>query len=120
MTSTLPQEKPETTDGDSTWSNAPKLSRKVRELAHRSYHALKSGPQPVAQSPAASCDVLDDLRNLRDQVARLQRKIYARDLEPLMPWVDALKRQINDRLGDAGRTAETDDREPLRSSKPEA
>ncbi len=99
MTRALPQETPETTDQDSTWSSAPKLSRKVRELAHRSYHALKTSPQPAAQTQAPSNDVLDDLRNLRDQVARLQRKIYARNLEPLIPWVDALKRQIDDRLG---------------------
>ncbi len=120
MTSALPQEKPETTDGDSTWSSAPKLSRKVRELAHRSYHALKTSPHPVARSQAASSDVLDDLRNLRDHVARLQQKIHTRNLEPLIPWVDALKRQIDDRLGDSGKATARGNREPLPPHNPEA
>ena len=42
MASSLPQNTPEIADTDSTWSNASKLSRKVRELAHRSFHALKT------------------------------------------------------------------------------
>jgi hypothetical protein len=102
-----PQNTPEITDTDSTWSNAPKLSRKVRELAHRSFHALKTtGPQGVARAQADSNDVREDLRELRDQVARLQHKIYGRNLEALIPWVDALKRQIDDRLAETGKAEE--------------
>ena len=52
MTSTERQENPDSAASDSTWSSAPKLSRKVRELAHRSFHALKSGPKPDDQIPA--------------------------------------------------------------------
>ena len=94
------------TSQDSTWSSASKLSRKVRELAHRSYHALKTDPQPVALTEARSNEVLQDLRDLRDQVARLQHKIHERNLEALIPWVDALRRQVDDRLGHAGKAEE--------------
>jgi hypothetical protein len=95
------QNAPETVGVDSSWSSAPKLSRKVRELADRSYHALNSGPQLVAETTARSQDVLQDLRDLRDQVAWLQHKIHDRKLDSLIPWVDALKRQVDNRLGDA-------------------
>ena len=106
MASGLPQNTPEKTDTDSTWSSAPKLSRKVRELAHRSFRALKTGPQGVARAQEGSKDVLDDLRDLRDQVARLQQKIYSRNLEALIPWVDALKRQLDDRLAETRKVGE--------------
>ncbi len=98
-----PDDTREPTDLDSTWSNASKLSRKVRELAHRSFHALKPGSDPVAQVRANSTDIVQDLRDLRDQLARLQHKIHARKLSALIPWVDALKQQVDDRLGDAGK-----------------
>jgi len=88
---------------DSSWSSAPKLSRKVRELAHRSFHAIHSGSQPIAEIQAPSNDVLQDLLELRDQVAWLQHKIHARKLDSLIPWVDALRRQVDNRLGDAGK-----------------
>ena len=81
MPSAKPQNSPETTDVDSTWSNAPKLSRKVRELAHRSFHALKTSSHPGARSEAPSPDIVQDLRNLRDQLARLQQKIHRATLE---------------------------------------
>ena len=101
MPNTQPEEWHDDTSDDSTWSNAPKLSRKVRELAHRSYRMLKSGKQSDAPSPASPGDIAEDLRDLRDQVARLQQKIHARRLEGLVPWVDALRRQVEDRLGNA-------------------
>jgi hypothetical protein len=100
------QHAPESTEHDSTWSNAPKLSRKVRELAHRSFHALKPGSDPVARTPAGPTDILEDLRDLRDQLARLQHKIHARKLVALIPWVDALKQQVDDRLGHSGKAEE--------------
>jgi hypothetical protein len=83
---------------DSTWSNPAKLSRKVRELAHRSYRALRTGPRADAPAPARPEDIAEDLRDLRDQVARLRRKIHERRLQPLIPWVDALSHQVEDRL----------------------
>ena len=94
---------PQTVGVDSSWSSAPKLSRKVRELAHRSFHAIHSGSQAVADARARSQDVFQDLRDLRDQVAWLQHKIHARKLDSLIPWVDALRRQLDNRLGDAGK-----------------
>jgi hypothetical protein len=106
MASSPLQNTPAIADTDSTWSNAPKLSRKVRELAHRSFHALNTGPQRVAQAQADSKDVLVDLRDLRDQLARLQHKIHSRKLKALIPWVDALKRQVDDRLADTGKADE--------------
>jgi hypothetical protein len=39
-----------------------------------------------------------ELRELRDQVARLQGKIHARRLRALVPWVDALLGRIEARL----------------------
>ena len=101
MPNTQPDELHDDTSDDSTWSNAPKLSRKVRELAHRSYRVLKAGKQPDAPAPASPEDIAEDLRDLRDQVARLHRKIHERRLEGLVPWVDALRQQVEDRLGNA-------------------
>jgi hypothetical protein len=103
MADTELRDKADTAGEGSTWSSANKLSRKVRELAHRSYHALKTGSKPHARTQADAYEVLDDLRDLRDQVARLQHKIHARQLEALIPWVDSLRRQIDGRLGDPGK-----------------
>jgi hypothetical protein len=97
---------PESTDLDSTWSNAPKLSRKVRELAQRSFHALKTGSDPVARTQAPSPDILQDLRDLRAQLARLQQKIHSRKLGALIPWIDALIQQVDDRLGHPSKEGE--------------
>jgi len=47
-----------------------------------------------------------DLLDLRDQLARLQQKIHTRKLSALIPWVDALKQQVDDRIGDAGKGEE--------------
>jgi hypothetical protein len=85
---------------ESSWSSATKLSRKVRELAHRSFLAIHSGRQQVDKNYERSKDILDDLRELNEQIAWLQHKIHARKLDSLIPWVDALKRQVDDRLGD--------------------
>jgi SMC interacting uncharacterized protein involved in chromosome segregation len=99
MTNAQPQELHEDLSEGSSWSSASKLSRKVRELAHRSYRALKAD----AQSQDGFTDIQQDLRDLRDQVARLQQKIHARQLSALIPWVDALRQQVEARLDNAGR-----------------
>lgn len=98
MTNTEPQELHDDPSQESTWSDAGKLSRKVRELAHRSYHSLKTGTQPDALAQAGPEDITEDLRDLCHQVARLQQKIHARRLRALTPWVDALRQQVEDRL----------------------
>jgi hypothetical protein len=84
---------------DSTWSNPSKISRKVRELAHRSHRAMKARNQAEALARPGSDDIQEDLRDLRDQVARLQHKIHVLRLGVLIPWVDALRKQVEDRLG---------------------
>ena len=79
---------------ESSWSSANKLSRKVRELAQRSYDALKArGGGGLAPEQDA-----EELRDLRDQVARLQGKIHARRLLPLFPWIDTLRCRLEERL----------------------
>jgi hypothetical protein len=83
---------------DSTWSNPAKLSRKVRELAHRSHRALKARTRPDVPARPGSDDTQEDLRDLRDQVERLQQKIHALRLGVLIPWVDALGKQVEDRI----------------------
>jgi hypothetical protein len=95
MSSADPQNMPESSAMDSTWSSAPKLSRKVRELSQRAFHALRFRSLLGSLNGARSTE---DLEDLRDQVALLQRKIHGRDLEALIPWVDALRRQVDDRL----------------------
>jgi uncharacterized protein (DUF2342 family) len=72
----------------------------MREPAHRSFHAINSVAQPVAETRARSKYVVQDLR---DQVAWLQHKMDARKLDSLIPGVDALRRQFDNRLGDAGK-----------------
>jgi hypothetical protein len=106
MASTEREERPIDVSEDSTWSSASKLGRKVRELAHRSFHAIKSAPESAAQTQRRSSEVVQDLRDLCDQVARLQHKIHDRNLGPLIPWIDALRQQVEDRLGHAGKAEE--------------
>jgi hypothetical protein len=61
-------------------------------MALRSHRALKAGAQ------LSSEDIWEELRDLRDQVARLQQKIHSSRLGILIPWVDALRQQVEDRL----------------------
>jgi hypothetical protein len=90
---------PGSTDQDSTWSNPAKLSRKVRELTHRSYRAMKTGTPPNALVQVSPEHPAEDLRDLYTQVNRLQQKIHECRLEPLIPWVDGLRRLFEHRLG---------------------
>jgi hypothetical protein len=94
-------ESPPNAGEDSTWSSAPKLSRKVRELALRSYRAVHCEPRLDGPKNASPEDAEQDLADLRNQLARLQQKIHARRLGVLIPWVDALRRQVEDRLGES-------------------
>ena len=103
MTNTQPQESHDNTNDDSTWSNAGKLSRKVRELAHRSYHALYPGSNRDDRLRSEPAEIAEDLRDLCEQVARLQQKIHARRLGALIPWVDALRQQVEDGLDQTGK-----------------
>jgi len=89
---------PASMDQSSTWSNPAKISRKVRELAHQSHRALKAAAHPHVLAPRDSQDRPTDLRELRNQVVRLQQKIHARRLGVLVPWVDALRQRIEDLL----------------------
>ena len=98
MTITERQETPKVASDDSTWSSAPKLSRKVRELAHRSFHALKSDQERMAA-------YLAFFEGSPGRAARpawsggpAACKIHDRNLEALIPWIDALRQQIEDRL----------------------
>ena len=95
MSSADPQNTSESSALESSWSSAPKLSRKVRELAHRSFHALRFRSLLGSLNRARS---IEDLQDLRDQLVLLQRKIKGRNLEALIPWVDELRRQVDDRL----------------------
>ncbi len=103
MSSAELRETPESSPTDSTWSSAPKLSRKVRELAQRSFHALRFRSLLGSLNRARS---IEDLQDLRDQVVLLQQKIQGRNLEALIPWVDALRRQVDDRLDNARKEEE--------------
>jgi hypothetical protein len=101
MPNTQPHGSQDLVSEDSSWSSASKLGGKVRELAHRSYRALK------APAPQESFnDIGDDYRDLRDQIARLHRKIHERRIGVLIPWIDALKRQVEDRFGSAGKAGQ--------------
>jgi hypothetical protein len=95
MSSAEVENTPENSALESSWSSAPKLSRKVRELAHRSFHALRFPSLLGSLDQARSTK---DLQDLRDQVVLLQQKIHVRNLEALIPWVDALRRQVDDGL----------------------
>ena len=83
------------TSEDSSWSSGSKLGRKVREFAHRSHSALKAG----AQLPESPNELVGDLGDPRDQVARLRQKIHERRLGPVISWVGALQQQLEDRVG---------------------
>ncbi len=85
------QNVPETVKDESSWSSPVKISRKVRELAQRSHSALRSGAVYAARHPDIHGD---DLGDLHAQVARLQQKIHERRLQALIPWVDALRREL--------------------------
>jgi hypothetical protein len=81
-------------DSSSTLSDPAVLSAKVRELAVRSHRAISARP---ASRPA---DRFEQLRDLRRQVERLQRKLHKHRLTALSLYVDALGDRIDDRLGD--------------------
>jgi len=98
MPHTQPQDLPDSLGQDSTWSSASKLGRKVRELAHRSHRALKTSAPPAGPAHAGPGHSADDLLDLYRQVARLRQKIHDRQLQPLVPWVDALARQVENML----------------------
>jgi hypothetical protein len=117
MQDTQPQESHDDASQESSWSSAVKLSRKVRELAERSSRALKAGAQPDPQNQAGSTDVVHDLRDLDDQVARLQQKIHTRRLGVLIPWVDALRQRLRDRLNNMGKTGAQCNTKPPNSSQ---
>ncbi len=93
-----PRELPGSAGEESTWSNPAKLSRKVRELAHRAHRALKADPRPHVLASSNSEASHQELRDLRIQLARLQQKIRALGLGGLVPWIDALKRLVETRL----------------------
>jgi hypothetical protein len=103
MVNTRHQDSHHDRNEESSWSSASKLSRKVRELAHRSYHALHPSAGVGSATHAGQADIAEDLQDLCDQVARLQEKIHSRGLGALIPWVDALRRQVEDGLGHAPR-----------------
>jgi hypothetical protein len=98
MTSIRLDDLPEGRSQDSTWSNPAKLSRKVRELAHRSYWLLQAHTPPDALAQARPEEIAEDVRDLRAQGARLRHRIHQRRLLALIPWVDALENQVDDRL----------------------
>jgi hypothetical protein len=95
----FPGEKlPQDAGQESTWSNPAKISRKVRELAYQSHKAFKTAAQPQVPAPKESEDGPVDPGDLRSQLARLQQKIHARRLGALIPWIDALRQRVEDRL----------------------
>ncbi len=96
-----PRDSPESAGQDSTWSNPAKLSRKVRELAHRSHRALKAAATPHVLTSGSSETSHQELHDVRIQLARLQQKIHALGLRGLVPWIDALRRQVETRLNNA-------------------
>jgi hypothetical protein len=98
MPHTQPEYLSESLSQDSTWSSASKLGRKVRALAHRSPRALKTGAPPSGQAHSGPGHSADDLLDLCREVARLRQKIHDRQLQPLVPWIDALTRQVENRL----------------------
>jgi hypothetical protein len=84
---------------ESSWSHPATMSRKVRELAYRCHQALKTGALCNDARPQAESGEVDlDIRDLRDQVVRLQEKIHRQRLGVLVAWDDALRRQVENRL----------------------
>jgi hypothetical protein len=102
MTSSAEQNLQENSGQESTWSNPAKISRKVRELAHRSHQVIKAGYRDVASAREDSQATTEDPGELLDQVARLQKKVHERKLGALIPWVDALRDRVEDYLGSKG------------------
>ncbi len=86
------------TSSDSTWSDGRKLSRKIRELAHRSHRFLKTSPRTDAPVQAGSQDMAGEQRDLVDQIDRLPRRIHEHRTSALIPWFDALHHLVEDRL----------------------
>jgi len=103
MTRKQPEELEENKSQDSTWSNPAKIARKVRELAHRSHRALKAGARPYVLALKGAEDRNEEVRDLHKEVSRLQQTIHAQHLGVLIPWVDALWRQLDDRLNSLGK-----------------
>jgi hypothetical protein len=85
-------------DSGSTWSNPAKISRKVRELAHRSHKLLNERSSPHLPVREVEESRREESRELRNQVAKLHKSIHARRLGVLVPWIDALRRQLEERL----------------------
>jgi hypothetical protein len=92
MTSTQTQNWRDSPCLESTRSDAGKLSRKVRESAHRSQCVLRAGKRPDGVAQVCETEFARDARDLRDRVTRLQQKIHDRRFYALIPWVDALCR----------------------------
>jgi hypothetical protein len=102
MTSTQTQNWPDARCSGSTWSDAGKLSRRVCELAHRSHRVLRAGKRPNDVAQVSETEFARDVRDLRDQFARLRRKIHDRRLYALILCVDALRRQVEGGLPTRG------------------
>jgi hypothetical protein len=117
MQNTQPQESHDDASQESSWSSAAKLSRKVRELAQRSSRAIKAGAPLDPQNQARSTDNIHELRDLDDQVGRLQQKIHTRRLGGLIPWVDALRQRVRDRLNTMRKTGAQCSTKPPNSSQ---
>jgi hypothetical protein len=71
-------------------------------LAHRSHGVLRAGKRPDSVAQVSETEFAQDIRDLRDKVARLRRKIHDRQLYALIPWVDALRRQLEAGLATRG------------------
>jgi hypothetical protein len=93
-----PCDLPTSAGEDSTWSNPAKLSGKARELAHRSRRALKAEAGQRDPASRSSRESQPDVSDLLAQLARLQHKIHALGLGGLVPWINVLKRQVENRL----------------------
>jgi len=100
-----PSDSPASGDDESTWSNPAKLSRKLRELALRSHQALKAEAGPHYPSLPRPAERQQDLNDLLGELARLRQKIHALGLQALVPWIDTLLRQVENRLNMTHREA---------------
>jgi hypothetical protein len=98
MTLSSPDSLPVGPASDSTWSNPAKIGRKVRELAHRSHVLLGAGCRSHVPASLTDDGQREDAAELLQQVARLQRTIHARRLGVLTTWIDALRRQLEERV----------------------